>query len=54
MDNNNDLFIDNTNSKNNNIILIFFGLFIFWEYFPNYFQKFEVKKLKTLLLYCNI
>lgn len=41
MDSNNDLSIDDSNSKNDNIALVLLALFILWERFPDYFKKFK-------------
>ena len=42
MDNVDDLSIDNSNSKNDNIALILLGLFVPWKHLPDYFKEFEV------------
>lgn len=44
------LFIDNSNIKNDNIVLVLPSLFVPWKFFSNYFKKFEAIKSIILLL----
>lgn len=54
MNSNNDVFIDNNNSQNNNIAIVLLALFISWKHFSKYFTELEATRLTILLLYWNI
>lgn len=48
---NNNLSIDNDNSKNDNIALVLLGLFVFWKCLLDYFKEFEAME-STILSLC--
>ena len=54
MDDEDDLSIDNSNSKNDNIALVLLGLFIPWERFLDYFKEYEVTESTIPSLCWNI
>lgn len=44
MDSDDDLSIDNGNSKNDDIALVLLGLFVSWEHLSDYFKESEATK----------
>ena len=54
MDSNNNVSIENSNSRNNNITMVLLALFISWKRLFKYFTKLEVTESTVLLLCWNI